>query len=69
MVKVYPYPISVERIDMNIRVNQGEMSSISQIISRKIREFCPEIAVATLYKDMSLRFDGKLRANKEQARS
>ena len=35
---------------MNIRENHGEMSSISRKILGKIREFCPEIAVAALLR-------------------
>ena len=47
-VKALPDAISVKRNDMNMRKNQGEVGSISQKISVEIREFCPEIAVATL---------------------
>ena len=39
----------IDRSDKIIRENQGEVSSISWKISRKSREFCLEIAVATLY--------------------
>ena len=39
--------MSVDRNGMNIR-KSGKLSKISQKILGKIREFCPEIAVATL---------------------
>jgi len=48
-VNALPSPTSVERNGKNIKENQGEMSSISQKISGKIRKFCLNIAVATLY--------------------
>ena len=48
MVKALPNPTSVERNDKNIRDNWGRVNNILQKVSGKLREFCPEMAVATL---------------------
>jgi len=47
-VEVLPDPTSFKRNAKTIRENQGEMGSSSKNIAGKIREFCLEIAVATL---------------------
>ena len=51
--KGLPDPIAVERNDINIRENQGKMSSISRRMSGKMGDFGLEMAVATLYNHLS----------------